>query len=73
MSREYDLVAIGDIARMARVTVDAVHQWTRRPVGFPRPVAITSAGKIWLRADIQVWLIRTGRCSSQEADRTPTP
>lgn len=57
---------------MARVTVNAVHQWTRRPVGFPRPVAITSAGKIWLRAEIQMWLVRTGRCLSQEEDDKPS-
>ncbi len=55
-----NLVATGDIARMAGVTVDAVAQWVKRGI-FPAPVATTSAGKIWERAAVEKWLRETGR------------
>ena len=69
MSREYDLVAIGAIARMARV------RWT--PCTGPgdrsgfRPVAITSAGK--LAAGRHPGADQTGRCSSQEEIARESP
>jgi predicted DNA-binding transcriptional regulator AlpA len=56
-----DLVATGDIANMAGVTVDAVAQWVRRYPDFPVPVAVTSGGKIWQREDVEAWLRKTGR------------
>jgi hypothetical protein len=64
-----DLVATGDIANMAGVTVDAVAQWVRRHPDFPAAVAVTSGGKIWLRADVMKWLEKTGRPSSRTVDR----
>lgn len=54
------LVATGDIARMAGVTVDAVGQWVKRGI-FPEPAATTSAGKIWDKATVERWLRETGR------------
>jgi DNA-binding transcriptional MerR regulator len=54
------LVATGDIARMAGVTVDAVGQWVKRGI-FPEPAATTSAGKIWEKATVERWLRETGR------------
>ena len=56
-----DLVATGDIAKLAGVGVNAVAQWSRRHPDFPAPVAETSGGKIWQREDIVRWLKDTGR------------
>lgn len=58
----YDLVATGDIARMAGVDRATVGQWQHRNL-LPDPVAVTSGGKIWLRSDIESWLRKTGRIS----------
>jgi hypothetical protein len=55
------LVARGDIAAIGDVTPDAVEQWRRRYPAFPRPVAHTSAGDVWLRTQIETWLRETGR------------
>jgi hypothetical protein len=60
-----DLVATGDIATMAGVTVNAVAQWARRHPDFPEPVAVTSGGKIWQREDVEIWLRATGRIQTQ--------
>lgn len=56
----YDLVATGDIARMASVDRATVGQWQHRDL-LPAPVATTSGGKVWLRSDIEAWLRKTGR------------
>lgn len=56
----YDLVATGDIARLAGVDRATVGQWQHRDL-LPAPVATTSGGKVWLRSDIETWLRATGR------------
>lgn len=56
----YDLVAIGDIARMAGVAPATASQWWQRRL-LPEPVATTSDGRVWLRRDIESWLRATGR------------
>lgn len=58
----YDLVATGDIARLAGVDRATVGQWQHREL-LPAPVATTSGGKVWLRSDIESWLRKTGRLS----------
>lgn len=54
-----DLVATGDIARMAGVPADTVRQWVARGL-MPAPVAVTSAGRVWDRATIGAWLAKRG-------------
>jgi hypothetical protein len=57
------LMGAGDIAQLAEVTVDAVHQWAKRHPEFRALAHETSAGLIWHRADVVAWLQRTGRTS----------
>ena len=59
--RAHDLVAAGDVARRSGWTVGAVDKWTRRYDDAPRPVAITSAGALYLWSEWEPWLARTGR------------
>lgn len=56
-----DLVALGDVAKLAGVEKDTVIKWIARHPGFPSPVVETSAGKIWQREDVIKWLKATGR------------
>jgi hypothetical protein len=55
------LVAAADIAALAGVTVDAVHQWAKRHPAFRALAFRTSAGLIWRREDAIEWLRSTGR------------
>lgn len=61
------LVATGDIAKRAGVTVDAVAQWLRRYPDVPKPLAVTSAGAIYEWADWEAWLVKTGRITTPSA------
>ena len=64
--RADDLVAAGDVARRTGWTVTAIDQWTRRHDDAPRPVAITSAGALYLWSEWESWLAKTGRLSHGE-------
>jgi len=65
-----NLLATGDIAKLAGVTVDAVAQWVRRYPDFPQPLDRTSAGAIWRREDIENWLRKTGRLEAAPGVKT---
>jgi hypothetical protein len=54
-----DLIATGDIAKMAGVPADTVRQWVARGL-MPAPLAITSGGKIWDREVVAAWLAKRG-------------
>jgi predicted DNA-binding transcriptional regulator AlpA len=49
-----------EIAELLGVTNQRVDQLARR-ADFPEPVAVLAAGRIWQRADVEVWARRTGR------------
>lgn len=55
------LLAAGDIAQLAGVTTDAVHQWAKRYPEFRGLAVATSTGLIWRRDDVERWLRETGR------------
>lgn len=55
------LTAAADIAILAGVSVNAVHQWAKRHPAFRALAEQTSAGLIWHRSDVERWLRLTGR------------
>ncbi len=55
-----DLVGVAEIATLLSVTTQRVDQLARTK-GFPEPVAVISAGRIWLLKDIERWAKQTGR------------
>ena len=61
MGKHLDLVGVAEIAEMLGRTRQRVHQLIRENHDFPQPVAELSAGKIWLRQDIQAWVEKHGR------------
>jgi predicted DNA-binding transcriptional regulator AlpA len=58
-------VGVAEIAEILGVSRQRVHALLKTHDDFPRPVADLSAGKIWLRSDVERW----GRA----AGRLPTP
>lgn len=50
-----DLVGVAEIAEMLGVTRQRVHAITKTHADFPPPVAKLSAGRIWLRQDVERW------------------
>jgi hypothetical protein len=59
-----DLIASGDIATLAGVKLDTVMKWAVRHGDFPKPLATTSAGHIYSRVEVSVWLLAHGRSSA---------
>lgn len=49
-----------DIAAMYGVTRQAVDLWTRQP-GFPEPLDVVKAGRIWRTTDVVAWAEARGR------------
>ena len=56
-----DLVGVAEIAEMLGVSRQRVDAIARTHDEFPDPVAELSAGRIWLRKDIEAWARKTGR------------
>ena len=56
-----ELAGIAEIAAMLGVSTQRVDQLARTHADFPAPVADLSAGRIWLKADIEAWARNTGR------------
>lgn len=54
------LVGAAEIAIMLGVSKQRVHQLAAA-ASFPEPVAVLSAGTIWLRSDIEDWMESHGR------------
>jgi predicted DNA-binding transcriptional regulator AlpA len=49
-----DALSAGEIAALFGVTRNTVHRYTRRD-DFPEPLAVTAAGRVWLRRDVEQW------------------
>ena len=58
---QLDLVGIAEVAEMLNVTPQRVHQLHWGEHGFPEPVAVLAAGRIWRRSDVEVWARDTRR------------
>ncbi|MGZ4314197.1 MAG: DNA-binding protein [Gaiellaceae bacterium] len=56
-----DLVGVAEIAKMLGITRQRVNAIVQTHTDFPVPVAELSAGRIWLRKDVEAWAHRTGR------------
>ena len=56
-----DLVGAAEIAEMLGVSRQRVHQIVAADETFPEPAAVLTAGKIWLRDQIEVWIEKSGR------------
>ncbi|HKX69877.1 MAG TPA: hypothetical protein VJM75_01560 [Acidimicrobiales bacterium] len=58
---QLDLVGAAEVAKMLSITPQRVHQLYAGGHGFPEPVAVLAAGRIWRRHDIEAWGRETGR------------
>jgi predicted DNA-binding transcriptional regulator AlpA len=74
-----DALSLSEIARLYGVTRNSAHRYARR-ADFPEPLTETSAGRVWLRRDVERWgkahlPLQTGRPRKlegkhgEEADR----
>jgi hypothetical protein len=59
-----DLVGTAEIAEMLGITRQRVNAIVQTHDDFPEPVAVLSAGRIWMRSDVLAWAKRTGRAES---------
>lgn len=64
-----DLVSQAEVARIARVTRQAVHGWVKTRRDFPRPVTRGSSGPLWERDDVVRWLASGRRVAGRPAAR----
>ncbi len=55
------LVGAAEIGDRLKVTPRAVHDWRRRHLGFPEPVAKLRTALVWYWPDVQRWAKSTGR------------
>jgi prophage regulatory protein len=58
---QFDLVGVAEVSTMLNITPQRVHQLDAAGRGFPEPVAVLAAGRIWRRRDIEAWARETGR------------
>jgi hypothetical protein len=54
-------ITSADIARLAGVGRAAVSNWRRRYPEFPKPIGGTANGPTFSRADVEQWLVETGK------------
>jgi len=57
------LVGVSDIAEMAQVKRSAVSNWPKRYKDFPSPRMVTSSGALYDSAEVERWLIESGKIS----------
>lgn len=55
-----DLMGLTEIAELFDVSRQRAGQLAEQE-GFPEPVAVIAAGRIWKRADVEAWARRAGR------------
>ena len=55
-----DLMGLAEIAELLKVSRQRVDQLARQR-DFPLPLATISAGRIWLREDVEAWARSVGR------------
>lgn len=65
-----DVVGIGEIARMAGVSGQAVNNWRARHDDFPKPVKQLLCGSLFDRNEISAWL---ERATTQTRRMRPKP
>lgn len=58
---QLDLVGASEVASMLSVSRQRVDALARKRDDFPKPVARISAGRIWRREDIELWVSEQGR------------
>lgn len=61
VAKKLDLVGVTEVREMLGVSRQRVHQLLRDDPTFPEPVAQLSAGRIWLRTDVERWARAGGR------------
>jgi prophage regulatory protein len=54
----HHLVGVHEIAEMLGVTRQRIDRIVATDESFPRPEAVLAAGRIWKRADIEIWAER---------------
>lgn len=55
------LVGAAEIAERLGYEPRTVHDWRRRPLGFPEPVARLKVALVWAWPDVEAWARKTGR------------
>lgn len=55
-----DLVGLKEIGEMIGVSKQRAGQLAGQS-DFPKPIGEISAGRVWRRADVELWARRTGR------------
>jgi hypothetical protein len=55
------LVGAAEIAERLGVSYRTVHDWRRRELGFPEPVARLKSALIWAWPDVEKWARMHGR------------
>jgi predicted DNA-binding transcriptional regulator AlpA len=50
-----DLIGVAEVAEILGVSRQRVHQLVQSEADFPKPEAVISAGRIWLRPAIEEW------------------
>lgn len=68
-----DLITQAEIARIAGVSRQAVHNWTKAASDFPRPAARGTSGGVWEREDILRWLSGARRVAGRPSARESWP
>lgn len=56
MNNTSELVGLSDIARIANTTKQAVNNWRKRYITFPKPVQTLKSGPVWSRDQIEAWM-----------------
>lgn len=56
-----DLVGATEIGQRLGMDRRSVHQLRRRHADFPDPVVTLESAMVWVWADVEGWVLRTGR------------
>lgn len=52
----YELLGVGEVAELAKVSKQAVSNWRARYDNFPRPSQTLQSGPVWHREKIEAWV-----------------
>jgi hypothetical protein len=64
-----ELMGLFEVARLARVSPQAVSNWVNRKADFPEPLAQLASGPVWDGAEIRRWLEQEGLASDEKQRR----
>ena len=53
------------IADLLHVSVNTVHAWRRRDIGFPEPAGKAGVSPYWNWKEVSEWATKTGRLSNE--------